>query len=88
VVWFGRRDGHESPVWAPLGAPNSNTGASLDTDKGELVVLDATGGGESILSWGISFISLGVVVAMGPLFMAFFNRAEAIRPLPDKSRDE
>jgi hypothetical protein len=43
VVWFGTRDGHESPVSAPLGAPNSNTGASLDTDKGELVVLDATG---------------------------------------------
>ena len=43
VVWFGKQDGHESPVSAPLGAPNSNTGASLDTDKGELVVLDATG---------------------------------------------
>ncbi len=43
VVWFGTQDGHESPVSAPLGAPNSNTGASLDTDKGELVVLDATG---------------------------------------------
>ena len=43
VVWFGTPDGHEAPVSAPLGAPNSNTGASLDTDKGELVVLDATG---------------------------------------------
>lgn len=44
VVWFGRDGGHESPVAAALGAPNSNTGASLDTDRGELVVLDATGG--------------------------------------------
>jgi hypothetical protein len=43
VVWFGKQDGHESPVSAPLGAPNSNTGASLGTDQGELVVLDATG---------------------------------------------
>ena len=43
VVWFGKQEGHEAPVSAPLGAPNSNTGASLDTDKGELVVLDATG---------------------------------------------
>ena len=43
VVWFGTQGGHEAPVSAPLGAPNSNTGASLDMDKGELVVLDATG---------------------------------------------
>lgn len=49
------------------------------------IVLDVTGGGQSILSWGMSFISMGIVVAMGPLFLAFFNRTETIRPLPDKS---
>lgn len=43
VVWFGAATGYLPPLSAPLGAPNSNTGAALDHDKGDLLVYDATG---------------------------------------------
>ena len=31
------------------------------------VVLDAAGGGESHLAWGLAFVSQGLVVALGPV---------------------
>ena len=38
------------------------------------VVLDATGSGLTVVSWGAAFISMGAVVAMGPVFLMFFAR--------------
>ncbi len=34
------------------------------------LVLDLSGGGSSILSWGLAFASMGLVVALGPVFIA------------------
>jgi MFS family permease len=34
------------------------------------VVLDATGSGQSVKSWGAAFIAMGVVVALGPIILA------------------
>ena len=39
------------------------------------VVLDAGGGGETAMSWGFAFISLGAAVALGPLFLAVAARS-------------
>jgi cyanate permease len=38
------------------------------------VVLDATGSGQSINSWGAAFISMGIVVAVGPIILALLCR--------------
>lgn len=38
------------------------------------VVLDLTGGGGSVLSWGLAFLSSGLAVALGPLAIAILNR--------------
>ena len=32
-------------------------------------VLDAVGGGKTILSWGAAFMTMGFVVALGPVFL-------------------
>lgn len=36
------------------------------------LVLDLSGGGNSSLSWGAAFVSMGLVVAMGPVIIHFF----------------
>jgi MFS family permease len=36
------------------------------------VVLDATGSGQTVGSWVASFITMGMVAALGPVFLAFF----------------
>ncbi len=38
------------------------------------VVLDATGSGGSVKSWGAAFISMGVVVALGPVILRVLGR--------------
>jgi MFS family permease len=38
------------------------------------VVLDATGSGGSVNSWGAAFIAMGVVVAFGPVILALLGR--------------
>ncbi len=38
------------------------------------LVLDLTGGGTSNWSWWAAFCSMGLVVALGPLFVQFFDR--------------
>jgi MFS family permease len=38
------------------------------------VVLDATGSGGSVNSWGAAFIAMGVVVALGPIILALLGR--------------
>ena len=38
------------------------------------VVLDATGSGQSVNSWGAAFIAMGVVVALGPIILALLGR--------------
>ncbi len=38
------------------------------------IVLDATGGGNDVQSWGIAFASLGAAVATGPLFLLLTRR--------------
>jgi predicted MFS family arabinose efflux permease len=40
------------------------------------MVLDATGSGQTVGSWGTAFISMGVVVAMGPVFLALLARKD------------
>jgi MFS family permease len=44
------------------------------------VFLDLSGGGESVMSWGVAFVSLGAAVATGPLFLMLTrDRKSAIR---------
>jgi MFS family permease len=38
------------------------------------VMLDMAGGRDSVLAWGVAFIGLGAVVALGPVFLAVFRR--------------
>jgi len=38
------------------------------------VVLDATGGGQSLGSWGAAFITMGLVVASGPVVLLLMHR--------------
>ena len=38
------------------------------------ITLDATGGGSSVTSWGIAFVSLGLAIATGPLFLLLTRR--------------
>ena len=38
------------------------------------IVLDQTGGGATAVSWGLAFVSLGVAVSLGPLFLAIAAR--------------
>ena len=38
------------------------------------VVLDATGGGQSVVSWGAAFITMGLVVASGPIILLLMQR--------------
>ena len=38
------------------------------------VVLDLTGSGQSVGSWGTAFITMGAVVAMGPVMLALLDR--------------
>ena len=42
------------------------------------MVLDATGGGRSVNSWGAAFAAMGVVVVLGPIILALLGRK--IRP--------
>jgi MFS family permease len=41
------------------------------------VVLDATGCGQTVNSWGAAFIAMGVVVALGPIILALLGRKTA-----------
>jgi MFS family permease len=41
------------------------------------IVLDATGGGRTVHSWAAAFLSMGVVVAVGPLFLALMGHSAA-----------
>ena len=38
------------------------------------IVLDSTGGGRTVHSWTAAFLSMGIVVAMGPVFLALMGR--------------
>jgi len=38
------------------------------------VVLDYTGRGQTVNSWGVAFITTGAVVAMGPVILASLGR--------------
>ena len=38
------------------------------------MVLDASGSGESVQSWGAAFITMGLVVALGPIILALLGR--------------
>lgn len=38
------------------------------------VMLDLAGGRESLLAWGLAFASLGLVIALGPVFLAVLQR--------------
>lgn len=40
-------------------------------------VLDLTGGGQSLLSWGMTFWSMGVAAALGPLFLSRSRRPDS-----------
>ncbi len=39
-------------------------------------VLDLTGGGQTILSWGVAFISMGFTVCLGPFILRLLDRPE------------
>ena len=43
------------------------------------VVLDATGGGTTSLSWGFAFVSVAVVGAVGPLVVEMLGRSDQKR---------
>ncbi len=43
------------------------------------VILDLGGGGKSLLAWGLAFASSGLVVALGPLFLARLTRGQGGR---------
>ena len=38
------------------------------------MALDATGGGLSVMSWGAAFITMGIIVALGPIILALLGR--------------
>ena len=38
------------------------------------VLLDLTGGRDSLFAWGVAFASLGLMIALGPIFLAVFGR--------------
>lgn len=38
------------------------------------VLLDLTGGRDSLFAWGVAFASLGLTIALGPIFLAVFGR--------------
>jgi MFS family permease len=48
------------------------------------LVLDLTGGGASNWSWWAAFCSMGLVVALGPLFVQFFGRQNHYHPGKDE----
>lgn len=52
------------------------------------VVLDLTGGGRTSGSWGAAFLSMGAVVATGPLFLAWLGRVPAGPTIEDASGPE
>ncbi len=39
------------------------------------VMLDLGGGRDSLLAWGVAFAGLGLVIALGPVFLAVFRQA-------------
>lgn len=41
------------------------------------MVLDASGGGHSTASWGLAFLTMGLVAALGPLALAVLGRPKA-----------
>lgn len=43
------------------------------------VVLDMTGRGESVFSWGMAFGTMGVAVAMGPVSLLLLGRSASLR---------
>ena len=43
------------------------------------IALDLTGKGQSVVSWGIAFITMGVVPALGPLVLKVFSQKPATR---------
>jgi predicted MFS family arabinose efflux permease len=49
------------------------------------VVLDGFGGGETTLSWGAAFLTMGLVAALGPLAVAVLSREEATSAPSDGS---
>jgi len=40
------------------------------------LVLDHTGGGQTVLSWGVAFISMGCMVCLGPIILRLLDRTE------------
>jgi MFS family permease len=38
------------------------------------VALDATGSGKSVMSWGAAFVTMGIVVALGPVILTLLSR--------------
>ena len=39
-------------------------------------MLDLGGGGESILAWGLGFVSMGFIALLGPLGLWWFKEKE------------